>query len=125
MTNEKLLTIGTLAALCVMAAFSMHAKAAEQEGMVVVRDPLTGQLRAPTADELKELHARTPAAAGLAAPRTPVPLTRTDGARGLRLGEKGMVYDVVTRASDGKLTHQCVQGEDVGHNHGEPNDESR
>ena len=32
MSKQKLLTIGTLAALCVLAAFSMHAKAAGQEG---------------------------------------------------------------------------------------------
>jgi hypothetical protein len=125
MSKEKLLTIGTLAALCVLAAFSMHAKAAGQEGMVVVRDPLTGQLRAPTADELKELRARTPATAGLVAPRTPATITRGDGSRGLRLGEKGMVYDVVTRGPDGKLTHECVQGEHLDHNHGESKNESR
>lgn len=129
MSKEKLLTIGTLAALCVLAAFSMHAKAAAQEGMVVVRDPQTGQLRAPTADELKELRARTPATApstaGLAAPRTPATITRGDGSRGVRLGEKGMVYDVVTRGPDGKLTHECVRGESLDHSHGEPKHESR
>ena len=131
MSKEKLLTIGTLAALCVLAAFSMHAKAAGQEGMVVVRDPQTGQLRAPTADELKELRARTPtsapATAGLAAPRAPATITRGDGSRGMRLGEKGMVYDVVTRGPDGKLTRECVQGQgpDLDRDHGEPKHESR
>jgi hypothetical protein len=128
MSNQKLLTIGTLAALCVLIAFSMHARAAGQEGMVVVRDPLTGQLRAPTADELKALRAKTPAAAGLAAPGLPAAVSRSDGSRGLRLGEKGMVYDVVTRGPDGKLTRECVQG-DAGqvldHHHGEPKHESR
>lgn len=130
MSKEKLLTIGTLAALCVLAAFSMHAKAAGQEGMVVVRDPQTGQLRAPTADELKELRARTPATAGLAAPRPPATVSRRDGTRGLRLGEQGMVYDVVTRGPDGKLTSECVHGEAgaaraLDHNHGENTHESR
>ena len=128
MSKEKLLTIGTLAALCVLAAFSMHARAAGQEGMVVVRDPLTGQLRAPTADELKELRARTPATAGLAAPGLPVAVSRSDGSRGMRLGEKGMVYEVVTRGPDGKLTRECVQGGTgpaLDHNHGEPQHESR
>jgi hypothetical protein len=128
MSKEKLLTIGTLAALCVMAAFSMHAKAAGQEGMVVVRDPLTGQLRAPTADELKELRARTPATAGLAAPRPPATVSRSDGSRGVRLGERGLVYDVVTRGPDGTLTHECVQGEAgqaLDHHHGEAKHESR
>lgn len=130
MSKEKLLTIGTLAALCVLAAFSMHAKAAGQEGMVVVRDPQTGQLRAPTADELKELRARTPATAGLAAPRPPATVSRRDGSRGLRLGEQGMVYDVVTRGPDGKLTSECVHDEAgaahaLDHNHGENTHESR
>ncbi|SDF41785.1 hypothetical protein SAMN05428966_11587 [Massilia sp. PDC64] len=128
MSKEKLLTIGTLAALCVLAAFSMHAKAAGQEGMVVVRDPLTGQLRAPTADELKELRAKTPATAGFAAPRTPATISRRDGARGVRLGEKSMVYEVVTRGPDGKLTSECVQGGDgtsLDHDHGEKTHESR
>jgi hypothetical protein len=127
MSKEKLLTIGTLAALCVLAAFSMHAKAAGQEGMVVVRDPLTGQLRAPTADELKELRAKTPATAGVAAPRAPAAISRSDGSRGMRLGEKGMVYDVVTRGPDGTLTHECVQSPDLdhNHNHGESKNESR
>ncbi|WP_449405964.1 post-PEP-CTERM-1 domain-containing protein, partial [Massilia phosphatilytica] len=55
MSKERLITIGTLAALCLMAAFSLHAKAAGQEGMVVVRDPQTGKMRAPTPDELREL----------------------------------------------------------------------
>jgi hypothetical protein len=125
MSKEKLLTIGTLAALCVLAAFSMHAKAAGQEGLVVVRDPQTGQLRAPTADELKELRARTPATAGLAAPRPPATVSRRDGSRGLRLGEQGMVYDVVTRGPDGKLTRECVHGAGADHNHGEDRHESR
>ncbi|KGF80019.1 hypothetical protein IA69_20560 [Massilia sp. JS1662] len=128
MSKEKLLTIGTLAALCVLAAFSMHANAAGQESMVVVRDPLTGQLRAPTADELKELRAKTPATTGLAAPRTPATITRRDGARGVRLGEKDMVYEVVTRGPDGKLTSECVHGEagtHLDHHHGEKTNESR
>jgi hypothetical protein len=130
MSKEKLLTIGTLVALCVLAAFSMHAKAAGQEGMVVVRDPLTGKMRAPTPEELKELRAKAPATAGMAAPRTPAAVSRRDGSRGMRLGEKSMVYDVVTRGPDGKLTSECVQGEAgagpaMDHNHGEKPNESR
>jgi hypothetical protein len=130
MSKEKLLTIGTLAALCVLAAFSMHAKAAGQEGMVVVRDPLTGKMRAPTADELKELRAKAPATAAMAAPRTPATVSRRDGSHGVRLGEKSMVYEVVTRGPDGKLTSECVRGEAgtgpaMDHNHGEDTHESR
>jgi hypothetical protein len=131
MSKEKLMTIGTLTALFLLAAFSMHAKAAGQEGMVVVRDPLTGKMRAPTPDELRDLRARAPASTALA-PRVPGTVSRRDGSRGVRLGEDSMVYDVVTRGPDGKLTHACVQGEaGVGqalehdHDHGEDAHESR
>jgi hypothetical protein len=110
MSRQKLLTIGTLAALLLLAVFSMHARAAGQEGMVVVRDPQTGKMRAPTADELKALRAQTPSAA-LAAPRQPAAVSRGDGSRGVRLGEKNMVYEVVTRGADGKLTRECVEGD--------------
>jgi len=109
MSRQKLLTIGTLTALLLLAIFSMHARAAGQEGMVVVRDPQTGKLRAPTADELKALRAQTPSAA-LAAPRQPATVSRGDGSRGVRLGEGNMVYEVVTRGADGKLTRECVEG---------------
>ena len=112
MSRQKLLTIGTLTALLLLAVFSMHARAAGQEGqegMVVVRDPQTGKLRAPTSDELKALRAQTPSAA-LAAPRQPATVSRSDGSRGVRLGERNMVYEVVTRGADGKLTRECVEG---------------
>jgi hypothetical protein len=109
MSRQKLLTIGTLTALLLLAVFSLHARAAGQEGMVVVRDPQTGKLRAPTADELKALRAQTPSAA-LAAPRQPATVSRGDGSRGVRLGEGNMVYEVVTRGADGKLTRECVEG---------------
>jgi hypothetical protein len=131
MSKDKLITIGTLTALFLLAAFSLHAKAAGQEGMVVVRDPLTGKMRAPTPDELRDLRAKAPPSTSLA-PRVPATVSRRDGSRGVRLGEDSMVYDVVTRGPDGKLTHACVQGEAgvgqaLGHgaNHGEDAHESR
>jgi hypothetical protein len=136
MSRQKLLTIGTLAALFLLAVFSMQARAAGQEGMVVVRDPQTGKMRAPTADELKALRAQTPSAT-LAAPRESAAVSRGDGARGVRLGERNMVYDVVTRGADGKLTRECVEGSgNAAHaldhtdaakhsNHGENDHESR
>ena len=126
MSKQKMLTAGTLAALCLMAVFSLHAKAAEparqdgqnaQNGMVVVRDAQTGKMRAPTPDELKALRAKTPAGAALAgAPRASSLGVRADGARGVRLGEKTMVYEVVTRGADGKLSSQCVEGTDAAQN---------
>jgi hypothetical protein len=116
MSRHKMMTLTMLAALCVLASVTMHAKAQEgQKGMVVVRDPQTGKMRAPTPEELRALRAKTPpsAAAVAGAKSTPQNLTRRDGAKGVRLGEKTLVYDVVTRDADGKLSSQCVQGEDA------------
>ena len=111
MSKQKLLTVGALAAICIMAAFTLQAKAAGQEGMVVVRDPQTGKMRPPTPEEAQALRARTPPAAATAGPREPSVTTRRDGSRGVRLGEKNMVYEVVTRDADGKLSSQCAHGD--------------
>lgn len=113
MSKQKMLTLTMLAALCVLASLSMHARAQEaREGMVVVRDPQTGKMRAPTPEELRELRAKAPppAAAMAGAAQQNKALSRRDGARGVRLGEKTMVYEVVTRGEDGKLSRHCVQG---------------
>jgi hypothetical protein len=121
MSKQKMMTLTALAALCVLASMTMHAKAAgqearkagdRQEGMVVVRDPQTGKMRAPTPEELQALRAKAPPPnAALTTPQAPRELSRRDGARGVRLGEKSLVYDVVTRGEDGKLSSLCVQGE--------------
>lgn len=113
----KLLTAGVLTGMCLFMISTTPARAAGQQGMVVVRDPQTGQMRAPTPDELKALRARTPAPAALQGGRTarPAATTRADGSHGVRLGETALVYDIVTRDADGKLTRTCVQGEDAAH----------
>ena len=124
MSKQKMMTLSALAALCVLASVTMHAKAAKQEGqntgdrqegMVVVRDAETGKMRAPTPEELRALRAKAPpaAAALTATPQQPRLLSRRDGARGVRLGESSQVYEVVTRGEDGKLSSQCVKGEDA------------
>lgn len=110
MQNEKLIAALPLAAL-VAALCHMHpasAAAQSQEGMVVVRDAQTGQLRAPTADELKAL--RPHPAASLQAQVKPALVVHPDGSRQMHIGERGMVYSVVTRDADGKLAEHCVQG---------------
>jgi hypothetical protein len=80
-----------------------------QSGMIVVRDPQTGQLRAPTAAESRALAAQGPSA-GIRAQPEPALVTHPGGSRQVRLGERGLVYSVVTRDADGKLAGQCVQG---------------
>ena len=123
MSLPKLLAAAALGTLCLLAAFP-HVQAAagaesqlrSQPGMTVVRDPVTGKLRAPTPEELKVLRAKTPPRAGLQAAQPAEPKVlerRPDGARGVRLGEKTLVYEVVTRGADGKLSSQCVHGDDA------------
>lgn len=109
MSKQTVFTTGALA-LCLLAMFSHHAHAGVQDGMVVVRDAQTGKLRAPTPDEAKALRARTPSAS-LAPERAPSVVSRPGGARGVRLGERTMVYEVVTRGADGSLSSQCVHGD--------------
>jgi len=134
MSKPTFMTAGTMAALCALAAFSLQARAqtetppqsesqprvqaqAGQDGMVVVRDAKTGKMRAPTADELKALRPRTPSALGAGATAKPQPqaqtLARQNGARGVRLGEKTMAYEVVTRGADGKLSSECLHDGDA------------
>lgn len=84
-------------------------QAQQQQGMVVVRDAQSGQLRAPTPAEIRAL-APPPAAAQMNAPSQPALVTHPGGSRQVRLGERGLVYSVVTRGADGKLAEQCVHG---------------
>jgi hypothetical protein len=112
MQNNRMLAALPLAALF---SFAMHlppAAAASEPGLVVVRDAQTGQVRAPTADELKALLKRGPTSSLQATEPQPAQVvTRPDGSRLLRLGKRGLVFSVVTRGADGKLAEQCVQGE--------------
>jgi len=110
MPNEKLIAALPLAALFAALCHVPPASAAGQDqGMVVVRDQQTGQLRAPTPAELQAL--RPAPAAALRARTRPALVTSPGGSRHLRIGEQGMVYSVVTRGADGKLAGQCVQGQ--------------
>jgi hypothetical protein len=113
MPNERLLMALPLAAL--FAATLMHgpAHAAGQDGMVAVRDAQTGQLRAPTPAEMKALAPAPAAGISQKVPLSSLVVTEPNGSRTLRLGDRGLVYAVVSRDPDGKLVEQCVQGEDA------------
>jgi hypothetical protein len=110
MSNEKFLVALSITVLLIASVFYVPpACAAGQDGMVVVRDPQTGQMRTPTPAELKALTPQAPAM--LQPPPRPVLVTHPDGSRKVYLGEKSMVYSVVTKDAEGKLHDQCVQGE--------------
>jgi len=86
--------------------------AAGQKGMVVVRDPHTGTLRAPTADEARALLGNT---VQRKAPVQHVETVGPGGSRKVQLGRSGLVYNIVKRAPDGTLQEQCVDGQHAAH----------
>ncbi len=112
MSKQTLYRGAALAAAMALAMPCVNA-APPQPGMTVVRDPESGQLRAPTPAELRELQGPEMARRTMAPSQRAQPTIRPDGTRGVVLGERGMVYSVVTRGQDGKLHQQCVQGEDA------------
>ncbi|WP_157615324.1 post-PEP-CTERM-1 domain-containing protein [Rhizobacter sp. Root404] len=108
------------AALC-LAAFATPAAMAGNDsiGMRVVRDPVTGVLRAPTHEEFKAMQdeekaaraaARTPSTAAAEAAAAPVRIQGANGAKGVRAGDAFLSYSVVTRQADGSLDTACVTG---------------
>ncbi|NHZ43362.1 post-PEP-CTERM-1 domain-containing protein [Massilia aquatica] len=102
----------TLISCCALAVISTAAVAAEQSaGMAVVRDKQTGQLRPATAAELRAMQGKLPQP-HMVRPQPQVSV-RADGTHGALLGERGMVYSVVSRTPDGKLVQRCVEGEDA------------
>jgi hypothetical protein len=105
--------LGSCAALVAIAALSLcgSAEAAGQQGMVAVRDPQTGQLRAPSAAELRQLRDQAPAQ--VKAPPAKGVTMRTDGSGHLTLGDNAMVYSVLTRDAAGKPVVQCVSGHEA------------
>lgn len=110
MMNERSSPGATLAAMLALAALSLppSAGASGQEGMVVVRDRESGQLRAPTPAELRALRAQQKAMAP--APAIAPSIQRPDGTRHLHLGERGMVYSVLTRDAAGRKIIGCTGG---------------
>lgn len=114
MHNQKLLAMSALAALTAATMFTLpHARAAGQDGMVVVRDPQTGALRAPTAAEAAALHRQS--ALQRQAPAQRVESVGPGGSRKVQLGKSALVYSVVTRGADGQLAEQCVNGDAAAH----------
>jgi len=98
-----------LLALCGAAAAAPQAPAPGAPGLTVVRDADTGELRAPTAAELRALRSSSSAPARQA-PAQPQATTGGHGETSVVLGERKLVYAVVKRGADGKLDHHCVDG---------------
>ena len=80
-------------------------------GVVVFKDPVTGQIRQPEAAEIRQLLQQAPV--GKAAPMQTEAVRHLSGPRGevgMTLPESSMISVVVTKGADGKLATECVGG---------------
>jgi uncharacterized iron-regulated membrane protein len=117
--SKNTFTLGQLVAMAAL-TLSGSAFAAGQEGMQVVRDATTGELRAPNAAEHRALQAQAAKMKGnarsMAAPAAASMVVGTKARKGTTayaVPEESIVYSVVTRNANGTLEQQCVTGEDA------------
>jgi len=108
--------IGLAAAIALAAVISSPAAQA-QVAQRVAKDPVTGALRAPTADEVKALDAKTARTASLTGARglrtgkiNPQPIQHADGSIEQELTEDTQIFSVARRNDDGTLDIACVTG---------------
>lgn len=74
-------------------------------GMTAFRDPDTGELREPTADEAAALANQSVQAAS-----EPEPIVSAQGFSGLKLGDDQMTFTVATRSTDGTVSIEHAAG---------------
>lgn len=102
---------------CLLALAAGAAAQPDAEGLRVVKDPVTGQLRAPTADEAKALEAAPAGQAGLSAVRATggklLRSKKSPAARGVTLGAEHLSNVRVARDAQGQLVEECVEGDDA------------
>lgn len=86
--------------------------ASTSNGLMIFIDPVTGQMREPTPEELKKItDANPPSANNQQAVRPgPVDIQGVDGSPGMTLGPDSMTYSVVTKTPEG-LKIEEVTGE--------------
>lgn len=110
-------TAGRLGLAVMLAAAVLSASAAqatdETPGLRVAKDPVTGKLRAPTAQESAALDAKAALSAsrGLRTGKTnPPAIHHPGGAVEQELTEASLVYSVAKRNPDGSISWVCVTG---------------
>lgn len=91
-------------------------------GMRVVKDPATGELRAPTAAEAAELDlqdAKAKAALSVgkrkaaSVAQAPQEIVHPDGTVEMPLDETSNMYSVAVRRADGSIGFECVNGKEA------------
>jgi hypothetical protein len=96
-------------AACGTLALAAPGAFAAEEGLRVVRDAATGQLRAPNAQEARALQGRDTAPRGVLTGRlSPKPERLANGALRVELTQDQMMFSVATRNADGSIARQCV-----------------
>jgi len=78
-------------------------KSPAEAGAVIFVDPVTRQIREPSADEIDVLTQSRPQGSQPVAPIPPTEIRGPGGAVGILLGEDSQSYMVVTKTPDGKL----------------------
>ena len=107
------------AALALAFTMSTPTTTSAAEAMRVVRDPATGELRAPNAAEaaaFEKAEAQLRAAKeskGAARAPAPAEIRHPDGSVEKQLGDDTHMYSVATTAADGSLTLDCVPAKEA------------
>ena len=115
------------AVFAVVAMASVSAVHAAGAGMTVTKDPVTGELRTPTAEEFSTLqkqqakdravkskvNAKAAPVASKAADAVDTERRADNGAIGQHVGEEFMSFSVATRKADGTTSIDCVTGADA------------
>lgn len=110
-------SIGRAGAAALFAAATIVASPAIQAaeaGMRVIKDPVTGQLRAPTHEEVKDmLEQEQRARASLRRAPDAAPKLRRNAHGGIsnEVGDKFLSFSVARRNADGSTTVVCVPSE--------------
>ena len=104
-------------ALAGASAMTLPAHAQQAEGMTVVRDATSGELRAPTAAEAASLQqaAAAKTQASRIARQPTLQKYHPNGARGVRLTDEFTSSVIAVRNPDGSIGKQCVEGEGAAH----------
>lgn len=107
--NQRIRVPLPLAACAALALAVTAPMASADEGLRVVRDATTGQLRAPTAAEARLLQPRAGVPRGVLSGKvSPQPRRLSNGTRVVELTQDQMTYSVATRRADGTIDMNCV-----------------
>lgn len=100
-----------LLGLTLQSARAQEALPQAAESLTVVKDPVTGKLRAPTAEEVAALKAKANANKRTvrSAPQAPKMIMNAEGFTGFRMTNESLSTSVAVRKPDGSVERQCLE----------------